>query len=99
MNRLYYMNRKKVGLVIVLIGLVIAVVSYFVLPEIVVIQKGFDGNPTNAIPKLSAVLLPFVLSGAGAFLFAFSNPHDKSKYLGVSIFGYLTALLIYLFNR
>ena len=49
-------NLANIFLIIIAIGL--GICSWFLLPDVVTVQVGMDGQVTNTMPKLLAILIP-----------------------------------------
>ena len=71
------MNKQKIILIgIILLSVILAVVSYIVLPDEVIIQISTNGNKTG--PKLVGILIPFCLTAVGVII-SFLNLQDNGK--------------------
>jgi len=51
----------------IITALIIAVISFIVLPDPIVIQVGMDGKPASTVPKIIGVLLPLAFVVIGAY--------------------------------
>lgn len=94
------MNTKKKVLVgiIVAVSIVLAIYNHMVLPETVVVQVDFSGNPSNTIPKAMAVVFPALISICGGLGYYFSE-EKAEKYLILSIIGVLLPIITSFLNR
>ncbi len=86
---------RILDIVIVAVGIILAVIEYFVLPDRVAMQVGASGNLQNFAPKRLAVLAPFVLIFPGAGIHFTTG--DK-KWLVIGAFGLLVSVLILIIN-
>ena len=94
------MNKTKLFSIILLAATVIlAVVSFLLLPETVVTQLSFGGDPTT-MPKIAAVALPSLLGAGGAVAGLAAKGDDKTrkKCLLVSAVGILIFAVMLLVN-
>ena len=94
------MNTKKKVLVgiIVAVSIVLGIYNHMVLPETVVVQVDFSGNPSNTIPKSMAVVFPALISIGGGLGYYFSE-EKAEKYLILSIIGVLLPIITSFLNR
>ena len=76
----------------------LGVLSWFLLPDVVAVQIGMDGQVTNTMPKLLAVVIPLCLSVAGAIMNLTRKENGKKGYI-LSSAGIAVMVLSLLFNR
>lgn len=90
------MDKKRIiAIVLIVLAVAMAVVSYLLLPDKVIVQVSFSGNASNVMSKPLAVLLPLALSVLGSVVYITS---DKKGYLIVAIAGVLLPVLTLIFN-
>lgn len=94
-------NLKKnlINILLVVVAIGLSVVSWFILPDVVAVQVGVDGQVTNTMPKVLAVAIPLGVSVVGSAM----NPAGKDKknkkgYI-LSVIGIVIMVLSLLFNR
>ena len=90
------MSKKIISTVLFIVALCFCVFSFVVLPDNVVVQFGFNGEATNTLPKLMALLIPLVISALGLYM---NLKSDENKGVVLQIVGILAFILTLLFNR
>lgn len=93
------MKKNLVSILLIVIAIGLSVLSWFLLPDVVAVQVGFDGQVTNTMPKALAVVIPLGLSVVGSVM-NLTGKEDKSKkgYI-LSVIGIAVMLLSLLVNR
>ncbi len=92
-------NKEKViGLVIVAVSVILAVVGFIVLPETLIVQIGLDGQASNTLPKIPALLIPLALSTVFSVLYMKDNAEKKSRNLIVAVIGVVVAIVMFVVN-
>ena len=92
------MKRKAVCSIMIAVSLVLAVIAYVILPDKVVMQIGTDGQPSNMLPKLPAVIIPVVITGFGAVSYAVGDNEAKVRNIIIVVAGYAVAIFSLVFN-
>ncbi len=92
------MKRKVVCSIMIAVSLVLAVIAYVILPDKVVMQIGADGQPSNMLPKLPAVIIPVVITGFGAVSYAVGDNEAKVRNIIIVVAGYAVAIFSLVFN-
>lgn len=92
------MKRRVVSSVMIAVSLVLAVIGYLVLPDKVVVQIGANGQPSNMLPKLAAVIIPVVITGFGAVSYAVGDNEAKIRNIIIVVAGYVVAIFSLIFN-
>lgn len=77
----------------------LAVYSYMILPDTVAVQIGVDGQVSNTMPKLFAVILPLVITLGGCGVTVFGKKESKVKGIVLSVVGIGVMIVTILFNR
>ncbi len=79
--------KKKINIGLIAVAVVLSVVSWFLLPDTVVVQIGVDGQASNTMPKVFAVIVPLVISVIGSAMNL--NDDTRQNYRGyvLSIVG------------
>jgi len=57
---------------------VLGIIGWSLLPDVVAVQIGFDGQVSNTMPKVFAILLPIAISVIGSIICLKEN-QTKSK--------------------
>lgn len=86
--------KKKVSLSFLVLAVVLSCISFVLLPDSVVIQIGADGQPSNTLPKILAILIPLGITVAGSLLHYGSNDTSDKKGLLMAIVG----IVIFVFS-
>ena len=89
------MKKKIIPIVLIFIATVLAVVGYILLPDVVAIQIGLDGQVSNSMPKLFAVVLPLLLSAITAFMY---YKTEKGGHIAASVVGIFVLVFELIFN-
>lgn len=92
------MKRKVVCSIMIAVSLVLAVIAYVILPDKVVMQIGADGQPSNMLPKLPAVIIPVVITCFGAVSYAVGDNEAKVRNIIIVVAGYAVAIFSLVFN-
>ena len=69
------MKKNWISIFSIVIAIVLAICSWFLLPEIVAVQVGADGQVSNTMPKWLAIILPLGISVVGSVM----NLNDKTE--------------------
>lgn len=91
------MNKKLLSGIIIILSLGLAIYGYIVLPEQVVVQIDFHGDPSNFYPKILSIALETVLTIGGALGYYFSKYKEK-KYLFLSFVGLAVTIITLIYN-
>jgi len=89
--------KKYLGFIATGITLIMSVISYFILPETVVIRIGLDAQPTAYGSKFMVFAIAFVIALIGGFVQY--NDKDERSYRGLvlSIVGIaVVAMLLWI---
>lgn len=93
------MERKNKKLIItatiIVIAVILAIVGYIVLPDVLIMQISFSGEPSSTLPKLAGLALPFALSVIFAGLYYSS---ENKKNLFVSAVGIVIFVFMFVVN-
>jgi len=92
------MNKRTLSIVLSAISVVLAVVGIMLLPDQVVIQIGFNGQPSNVVSKAIGIVIPFTISIAGVVMYNSVDHEKEKKSLVFVCIGYLIAVLTLVFN-
>lgn len=94
------MKNKILPIIILVLSVVLAIVSYIILPETVITQITLNSlNPTT-MPKIIAILIPFALSTGFSVvsLLQKENSENKTKFLLVAVIGILVYFIMMVMN-
>lgn len=88
------MKKNTIQIVFILLALGLAIVSWFFLPDVVAVQVGLDGQVTNTMPKLFAIMIPLIISIAGSV----TMTKENKKGMVLSLIGILILIVSLIFN-
>jgi len=91
-------NSKLKGIIYVLISLGFAVAGVMLLPENVVVQININGDGSNTIPRVAAVMAPLLISVVGAVPFFTGDERKQKKDKYVVYIGYICSIFMFAFN-
>lgn len=94
------MKRSNLILLIInIVALLLAILSYNVLPNEVVIQVSKDLKASNVVPKKFAIFIPLIITFVGSLLYKIDDSYKRNKYIIVAILGNICAILTLILNR
>ena len=73
------MKTKWISIMLLVIAAGLGIVCWLVLPETVTVQIGTDGQASNTLPKLPAVLIMLGISVAGAVMNLRGKTEKKTR--------------------
>lgn len=93
------MKKSITSIILFVISLALAIVSYIILPERVITQFSIDGNVTR-LPKIIAVLLVFAISGGfSAVSYVAQDLKKKKSYQLISLIGIFVFVILFIVNK
>lgn len=93
------MKKNWISIIIMMIAIGLGICAWFLLPEVVAVQVGMNGQVTNTMPKLLAILIPLVISAAGVVMNLTNKTEKGTKGIVLSLVGIAVMLLTLFFNR
>lgn len=96
------MNNSKdkiIAYIIISVSVILFIVGYLLLPNEIVVQIGFDGKPSNTLPKIIGLFIPFLISSLFAFISLKGNRETKAKNLIISIIGIVIFIFMFIMNH
>lgn len=93
------MKTKCISIVLIAAAIGLAVFSWFLLPDVVAVQIGLDGQVSNTMPKALAVAVPLGISVVGSVMNLTSRDEKNSKGFLLSLVGLALMALSLLVNR
>ncbi|MDY3859059.1 MAG: DUF1648 domain-containing protein [Candidatus Limivicinus sp.] len=90
------MKKNSISILLVIAAIGLGVISWLLLPDVVAVQVGFDGQITNTMPKVPAVAIPLGVSLVGSVM-NLTGQKDKKGYI-LSVAGIAVMVLSLLFN-
>lgn len=90
--------KKTIFIAGMVIVIMLSIISWFVLPETVSVQVGLDGEISNTMPKLFAILIPAVMSVIGGIIGIKSNDSNRKKGTALLCIGIAIMLFTLFFN-
>lgn len=93
-------NKKIVSIIIIAVSAALAVVSFILLPDTVIIQFSAGSSNVTTAPKALAVMIPTVLGigGAAVFLALKGDQTTAGKALLISGVGLLVFVILLIVN-
>ncbi|MGM9947929.1 DUF1648 domain-containing protein [Floccifex sp.] len=88
------MKKNSIQILLIILAIGLAIVSWFFLPDVVAVQVGLDGQVTNTMPKIFAIMIPFVISIVGSV----TMTKENKKGMILSIAGILILIVSLIFN-
>ena len=85
--------KKKINIGLIAVAVVLSVVSWFLLPDTVVVQIGVDGQASNTMPKVFAVIVPLVISVIGSAMNL--NDDTRQNYRGYVLSIVAIAVMVF----
>lgn len=91
------MDKKRLYIVasVILLSVILAVVSWFVLPDMVAVQINMQGNAGNTVPKLIGILIPLFFSVVFSVLY---YKNGDLRHLLISVLGIVIGIVFIFFN-
>ena len=93
------MKTKVISIILIAAAIGLGVVSWFLLPDVVAVQIGLDGQISNTMPKALAVAVPLGISVVGSVMNLTSRDEKNSKGFLLSLVGLALMALSLLVNR
>lgn len=93
------MKTKVISVILIAAALGLGIFSWFVLPDVVAVQVGLDGQVSNTMPKALAVAVPLGISVVGSVINLTSRDEKNSKGFLLSLVGLALMVLSLLVNR
>lgn len=90
------MKKNFINILLVIAAIGLGVISWLLLPDVVAVQVGFDGQITNTLPKIPAVAIPLGVSLVGSVM-NLTGQKEKKGYI-LSVAGIAVMVLSLLFN-
>ena len=93
------MKKNLISIILVIVAIGLGVISWLLLPDVVAVQVGLDGQITNTMPKVLAVAIPLGVSVAGSAMNLTGKEEKSKKGYILSVIGIAVMVLSLLFNR
>ncbi len=90
--------KKSFYLCFIIAAVVLAVVGWMILPDMVVVQFGMNGTPSNTMPKLGALAAGVAITVVGC-LFGMKKEEQSYAEIILSIVGIFILGFTILVNR
>ncbi|MDD6090417.1 MAG: DUF1648 domain-containing protein [Clostridiales bacterium] len=90
------MKKNSISILLVIAAIGLGVISWLLLPDVVAVQVGFDGQITNTLPKIPAVAIPLGVSLVGSVM-NLTGQKEKKGYI-LSVAGIAVMVLSLFFN-
>lgn len=93
------MKKNWLTIILLIIAIGLGICSWFLLPEVVAVQVGMNGQATNTMPKLLAILIPLGISAAGSVINLTDKEENNVKGFVLALVGIAAMILTLFFNR
>ncbi len=80
------MKNRIISIILIIVSIALAIVSYLLLPETVATQLSITGQAANKFPKLIAILIPTAFSLGGGIGCLISKDDIRKPFV-ISIIG------------
>ncbi len=90
--------KKLVYFIPVIVSVILGVISWCLLPDVVAVQIGLDGQVSNTMPKIFAIIIPVAITIVGSII-SVKDDQSKSKGIILSLIGLAVMVLTLVFNR
>ena len=91
-------REKLIGTAIIAAAVILAAAGYLILPDTLVVQISADGQPSNTLPKLPALLIPFAISTGFSLMYMNGEADRRVRNLIVAVLGLGIAVVMFVFN-
>ena len=92
------MKKNWLTIILLIIAIGLGICSWFLLPEVVAVQVGMNGQATNTMPKLLAILIPLGISAAGSVINLTDKEENNVKGFVLALVGIAAMILTLFFN-
>ena len=92
------MKKSWISIILLIIAIGLGICSWFLLPEVVAVQVGINGQATNTMPKLLAILIPLGISAAGSVINLTNKEENSVKGFVLALAGIAAMILTLFFN-
>ena len=93
------MKTKVISSILIVAAIGLGVISWFLLPDVVAVQIGLDGQVSNTMPKALAVAVPMGISIVGSVMNLISRDGKNSRGFLLSLLGLTLMAVSLLVNR
>lgn len=93
------MKKNVIPVVLLVAAIILDVVCFFLLPDVVAVQIGIDGQPSNTMPKTLAIVIFLGVSVLGCVMNLTGKAEDRKKGYVLSALGIVLMVLTLFFNR
>ena len=90
--------KKLVYFIPVIVSVILGVISWCLLPDVVAVQIGLDGQVSNTMPKIFAIIISVAITIVGSII-SVKDDQSKSKGIILSLIGLAVMVLTLVFNR
>ncbi|MFB0958315.1 MAG: hypothetical protein QMB61_04770 [Clostridiaceae bacterium] len=91
-------KKELTGMIMIAIALIIAGVSYLMLPDVMIVQIGLDGKGSNTLPKLPGLLIPLAISTVSSIQYMKSKTSEGVKNLMFAVLGLGIGVFAFVIN-
>lgn len=92
------MKNNWINIILLIIAIGLGICSWILLPEVVTVQVGMNGQATNTMPKLLAIIVPLGISAAGSVINMTDKKENSMKGFVLALVGIAAMILTLFFN-
>ena len=92
------MKNNWINIILLIIAIGLGICSWILLPEVVTVQVGMNGQATNTMPKLLAIIVPLGISAAGSVINLTGEKENGMKGFVLALVGIAAMILTLFFN-
>ena len=93
------MNKKWINILLIAAAVALGVYCWMVLPATVAVQVGLDGQATNTLPKMAAIVIPLGLSLVGSLMSLTGKEGKNNRGMVLALAGLAVMALSLLLNH
>ena len=93
------MNKKWINILLIAAAVALGVYCWLVLPATVAVQVGLDGQATNTLPKMAAIVIPLGLSLVGSLMSLTGKEGKNNRGMVLALAGLAVMALSLLLNH
>ena len=93
------MKKNLIPIALAVAAIILGVLCFFLLPDVVAVQIGADGQASNTMPKVLAIVIFLGVSVLGCVMNLTGKEENRKKGYVLSVLGIALMVLTLFFNR
>lgn len=93
------MKKNLIPIALAVAAIILGVLCFFLLPDVVAVQIGADGQASNTMPKALAIVIFLGVSVLGSVMNLTGKEENRKKGYVLSVLGIALMVLTLFFNR